>query len=190
MGLWLPAYGGRTDAEQFLYAKLLIVKLDSAAAALVDTYRGTTGSPIGGASDPGRISSREKARWLRCRNIRNDLRTISDAAALLKDSIAGGAALQRAAVELSDAFEAMQALESCDVLNSMMESPDRFNPWQQNYESEARGFYRDWYPQVRTVHTAAREFARVLNGVLPAANRFSVIPPALPTNPPYIGAAR
>ena len=83
----------------------------------------------------------------------------------------------------------MQALESCDVLNSMMESPDRFNPWQQNYENEARGFYREWYPQVRAVHTSAREFARVLNGALPAARRVTV-PPALPTTPPYIGAAR
>ena len=188
-GFWLPAYTGRTDAEQLEHARTLVIKLDSAVLALVETYRNTSGSPTLGASDPGRVTSREKARWLRCRNIRNDLSTISDAARLLRDTIAGGAAVQRAAVGLAEAFEGMQALESCDVLNSMMESPDRFNPWQQNYENEARGFYREWYPQVRAVHTSAREFARVLNGALPAARRVTV-PPALPTTPPYIGAAR
>ena len=188
-GFWLPAYTGRTDAEQLDYAKRLINKLDSAVVALVETYRNTSGSPLAGATDPGRLSTREKTRWTRCRNIGNDLRTIADAASLLKDSIAGGAAVQRAAVSLGDAFEGMQALESCDVLNSMIDSPDRFNPWQQNYENEARNFYRDWYPQVRTVHTAAREFARVLKSAMPADPRF-VIPPAIPTSPPYIGAVR
>lgn len=188
-GFWLPAYAGHTDAEQFAYVKLLVIKLDSAVVALVETYRNTSGNPVAGASDPGRLTSREKARWLRCRNIGNDMHTIADAASVLKDSIAGGPTVQRSAVVLADAFVAMQALESCDVINSMVESPDRFNPWQQNYENEARNFYRDWYGQVRTVHTAARELARVLNGVLPADKRFPV-PAAIPTTPPYIGAVR
>lgn len=189
IGLWIPAYTGHTDAEQLEYVRSMVMKLDSAVLALVETFRGTSGMPLAGATDPGKLSRREKDRWLRCRNITNDLKTMSDAAAMLKDSVAGGAALQRAVGALSGAFEAVQGLESCDVVNGMIEFPERANPWGPNYESEAHNFYRDWYAQVRTVHSAARDVARALNPALPAARRIPV-PPAIATTPPYSGAAR
>jgi hypothetical protein len=71
----------------------------------------------------------------------------------------------------------------------MVEAPDRWAPWQQNYENSARGFYRDWYTQLRAVHEADRGLARALNAALPAARQFP-IPPGLPPNPPTVGAVR
>jgi hypothetical protein len=180
-GYWIAAYNGRTEADQMSYVRLLVTKIDSAVIGLVETYRNTSGNPVAGAQDPGRLTRREKDRWLRCRNIANDFRTMAEAAAALKDSVAGGALMQRAMVGLAAAFDELQALEGCDVINSMVESPDRFNPWQANYENEARNFYRDWYPQVRAVHSAAREVAR--------AGRF-VVPAAISTTPPYASAVR
>lgn len=178
-GYWIAAYNGRTDAEQLTYVRLLVTKVDSAVIGLVETYRNTSGNPVAGAQDPGRLTRREKDRWLRCRNIANDFRTMAEAAGALKESAVGGPLAQRAMVGLAAAFDELQALEGCDVINSMVESPDRFNPWQANYENEARNFYRDWYPQVRAVHSAAREVAR--------AGRFPV-PAAISTTPPYAAA--
>jgi len=180
-GYWIAAYNGRTDADQAAYVRLLVTKVDSAVIGLVETYRNTSGNPVSGAQDPGRLTRREKDRWLRCRNIANDFRTMAEAASLLGDSVAAGPAQQRAMAGLATAFDDLQALESCDVINGMIEAPDRFNPWQANYENEARNFYRDWYLQVRAVHSAAREVART--------GRFPV-PAAIATTPPYAAAVR
>jgi hypothetical protein len=187
-GFWLPAYAGHTNAEQLDYARTMAVRLDSAIGALVDVFRGTTGTPIAGATNPNVLSAREKRRWTQCRLIQFDLTTISEAVSSLKDSITGGPALARATLNLADAFEGLQAIGECDQLGSMIEAPDRFAPWGANYEASARNFYKDWYPQLRTVHEADRAFTRALNPLLPAGRQVQL--PGLPLTPPTIGAVR
>ncbi len=90
---------------------------------------------------------------------------------------------------LAEGFDGLVATTECDNLGSMIDSPDRWAPWQSNYEASARAFYKDWYPQLRIVHEANRAFARALSPVLPAGRQ---IPPigALPPTPPTIGAVR
>jgi hypothetical protein len=188
-GFWLPAFSGTTDAEQLDYAKTLVLKFDSAVVALIAIYQNTSGNPVAGATDPSHLSSREKARWLRCRNVANDIRNLGEAVDELRDSIAGGPTLQREAATMAQAFDSLHAIEGCDLINSMIESPERFSPWQANYESEAHHFYANWYGEVRAAHLAVRDFARVLNGALAPDRRFPV-PPAIPAVPPYIGAVR
>jgi len=188
-GFWLPAFSGATDAEQLDYAKSLVLKFDSAVVALIEIYQNTSGNPVAGATDPSHLSSREKARWLRCRNVANDIRNLGEAADELRDSIAGGPTLQREAETMAQAFDSLRAIEGCDLINSMIESPERFAPWQANYESEAHHFYANWYGEIRAAHLAVRDFARVLNGALAPDRRFPV-PPAIPAVPPYIGAVR
>jgi len=101
----------------------------------------------------------------------------------------GGASLGRATLNLADAFAALTATGECDNVGSMIDAPDRWTPWQTNYESSVGNFFRDWYTQLRAVHEADRAFARALNPVLPAGRQFP--PPAgLPPTPPTIGAGR
>ena len=187
-GFWMPAYAGESDADMLEYARTLTMRVDSAIGALVEIFRNTTGAPVIGASGPNILSTREKGRWQRCRMIHFDIGTLGDGAAFLKDSLTAPA-LSRAGVTLSDAFEGQQATAECDNVVSMVEAPERWAPWQQNYESSARTFYRDWYAQLRAVHDANRAFARALNGALPAARQFAIFP-ALPPTPPTIGAVR
>jgi hypothetical protein len=184
----MPAYSGETDAELLEYARSLTIRTDSAIGALVDVFRNTTGAPVVGATGPNILATREKGRWQRCRLIHFDIGTLGEGAAFLRDTVIN-ATLNRAAVTLADAFEGETATSECDNIVSMVEAPDRWAPWQQNYESSARTFYRDWYTQLKALHDANRGFARALNTALPAARQFPIFP-ALPPTPPTIGAVR
>lgn len=187
-GFWMPGYEGTDDDALLEYSRALARRLDSAVVALVEIFRNTTGAPVVGATGPNILATREKGRWQRCRLIHFDLGTLGDAAMFLKDSLTAPT-LNRAAVTLSDAFEGLSATAECDNVVSMVEAPDRWAPWQQNYETSARTFYRDWYTQLKALHDADRAFARAVNSALPAARQFP-IPPALPPTPPTIGAVR
>ena len=184
-GFLMPAYGGRSETDILEYARTLALRADSAINALVDVFRNTSGAPMVGASGPNVISSRERGRWQRCRVLHFDLRTHADAAAFLNDSLPGGPTLRRGIQGMVDAFEGLQATEECDLVISMIEAPDNYQPWQQNYESSARNFYRDWYTQLRALHSANRTFVGLLNPRL--GERAIGIPPALPTRPPTLG---
>jgi hypothetical protein len=184
----MPAYGGSSDAELLEFARTMTLRLDSAIISLVGVFRGTSGAPMAGATSAAVLSTREKGRWQRCRMLHFDLGTYGDAVALLHDELSAPA-VQRAALGLADAFEALQVTTECDNIVSMAEAPDRWTPWQQNYESSAGAFYRDWYTQLRAVHEANRAFARALNGALPAGRQFPVFA-AIPPNPPTIGSVR
>lgn len=188
-GFAMPTYTGSTTEARLDYARMLTLRLDSAVVALVDVFRGTTGQPLPGANSPDVLSAREKRRWTQCRLIHLDLGTMAEAVQEIKDSMPGGAALSREALNLADAFEALDATAECDNVRSMIEAPDRWAPWQSNYETSVGNFFRDWYTQLRAVHEADRAFARALIPALPAARRFQ--PPAgLPPTPPTIGAGR
>jgi len=184
-GFWMPAYSGTSEADRLEYARMLAMKTDTAILALIDVFRNTSGAPMVGASSPMVISTREKSRWQRCRLIHFDLRTLGDAAAFLRDSIPGGPTVQRAAVSLHDAFEGLEATEGCDQVVSMIEAPDNWSPWQQNYENSARSFYRDWYTQLRALHEANRSFIRTLNTALGA--RAVRMPGAIQPRAPTLG---
>lgn len=181
----MPAYAGATDADAFEYTRTLVLRTDSAIQALVDVFRNTSGAPMVGASSPNVISSRERGRWQRCRLIHFDLKTLADAAQFLQDTIPGGPTLRRGVQSLADAFEGLQATEECDLVVSMIEAPDNYQPWQQNYENSARNFYRDWYTQLRAVHSENRSLVSLLNPRL--GTRSISIPPALNTRPPTLG---
>jgi hypothetical protein len=187
-GYWMPAYNGETDAELLEYARTMTIRTDSAIGALVEVFRNTTGAPVVGATGPNILATREKGRWQRCRLIHFDLGTLGEGATFLRDTLTNPT-LNRAALTLVDAFEGETASSECDNITSMVEAPDRWAPWQQNYESSARTFYRDWYGQLKTLHDANRGFARALNSTLPAARQFPIFP-ALPPTPPTIGAVR
>ena len=188
-GFWMPAFTGHSDAEKLDYARTLVLRLDSAVVALVEVFRNTSGAPLAGATGPTALSAREKGRWQRCRLIQFDLGTISEAVGIIKDSLPGGPMVARGAANLADQFEALVATGECDNIGSMIDAPDRWAPWQTNYENSARAFYKDWYTQLRGVHEADRTFARALLPAMPAGRQFPV-PLALPPNPPTIGAVR
>jgi hypothetical protein len=188
-GFSVPSYTGRTAAARLDYGRMLALRLDSALVALVEVFRGTIGRPLPGATSPDVLSAREKRRWAQCRLIHLDLGTMSDAVQELQDSMPGGAALSRAAVNLADAFTTLVATAECDNVGSMIDAPNRWAPWQSNYESSVGNFFRDWYTQLRAVHEADRAFARALNPALPAGRQFPV-PSGLPPTAPTIGAVR
>jgi hypothetical protein len=177
----IEPYAGESESDLIGYASRVVTRLDSAVVALVAVFRNTSGLPLAGATAPNVLSSRERGRWDNCRLLALDLQTYGEAATVLKDGFTAPA-LQRASLALADAFEAMQALNECDNIGSMIEAPERWQPWQQNYNASATAFYRDWYPQVRAVHEATRALARAL---MAAGHRISV-PPGLPPSPPYL----
>jgi len=183
-GFSVESYSGTSQAELAGYARHVAQRLDSAIVALVSIFRNTSGAPLAGASSPSVLSSRERGRWSRCRVLYFDLASYTDAVALLRDSLTSNAEAQHAATDLAEALEAAQSLAECDNIGSMIEAPDRWSPWQRNYETSAGNFYRSWYTQVRAVHEADRALARALNAGLPAARRIPDIP-GLPPNPPY-----
>jgi hypothetical protein len=186
-GFAMPGFEGATEAEALEYARMMALRLDSAAVSLYELFRNTSGAPMAGATGPNMLSTREKNRWRRCRLIQFDLGTFGDAAAVLRDTLTA-ARLQRSALNLADAFEAMTATAECDNLVSMVEAPDRFAPWQQSYEQSARTFYRDWYTQLKAVHDADRSFALALNAQLPTARQFPIFPTLGPN--PTLGGGR
>ena len=183
----MPVFEGTTEAEALEYARMMVLRLDSAAVSLYELFRNTSGVPMAGATSPNVLSTREKNRWRRCRLIQFDLGTFGDAAAVLKDTLRTPR-LQRAAVNLADALEGLSAAAECDNVVSMVEAPERFAPWQQSYEQSARTFYRDWYVQLKAVHDADRSFALALNAQLPTARQFPMFPTLGPN--PNPGATR
>jgi len=142
-GFSVPNYPAGTAAARLDYARMLALRLDSAVVALVEVFRGTTGRPLPGATSPNLLSAREKRRWAQCRLIHLDLGTMSDAVQEMKDSMPGGASLSRAALNLADAFATLVATGECDNVGSMIDAPDRWTPWQSNYESSVGTFFRD-----------------------------------------------
>ena len=187
-GLAMPPYTGTTTAEAWEYTAHLGRLLDSTIVTLVGTFRNTSGQPMFGASGPTTLSHREQDRWARCRDLYWDLSTYAAAVGGLKGSLGPDAALERAIAELDSAFTRSVATSECDNVASMIAAPDRWTPWQDQYENAARHFYRDFYSQVRDVHEKDRALMIELNRFLPAARR-APPPPGLPQNPPYAGAA-
>ena len=187
-GLAMPPYTGTTTEEAWEYAARLGRMLDSTIVTLVGTFRNTSGQPMVGASSPATLSRREQDRWVRCRNLYWDLTTYAAAVEAVHQSLGPDPALERAAGDLDSAFSRSVATAECDNVASMIAAPERWTPWQDQYESAARHFYRDFYPQVRDVHEKDRAFMSELNRFLPAGHR-APPPPGLPTNPPFAGAA-
>jgi hypothetical protein len=184
----MAPFGGATTDEAWDYAARFGRMLDSTIVTLVGTFRNTSGQPMIGASSPATLSGREKDRWARCRDLYWDLTTYASALGTFRHSLGSDAALQRAAADLDSAFTRSVAMAECDNVASMIAGPERWTPWQDQYESAARRFYRDFYPQVRDVHEKDRALMSALNRSLPAARR-TPPPPGLPTNPPFAGAA-
>ncbi len=187
-GLAMTPYGGGAADAALDYAVRFGRMLDSTIVTLVDVFRNTSGQPMEGARAPTALSQRERDRWSRCRNLYWDLTTYASAVGTMRRSLPADPALQQAAAALDSAFTANQALEECDNVASMVAAPDRWTPWQDQYQTAAQHFYRDFYNQVREVHERDRAFVNALNAVLPAARRIPV-PPGLQRNPPYAGAA-
>jgi hypothetical protein len=187
-GLAMAPYSGATTEDALEYAARFGRMLDSTIVTLVGTFRMTSGQPMVGASSPATLSRREQDRWARCRDLYWDLTTYAAAVGSLKGSLGSDPALQHAASELDSAFSRSVASAECDNVASMIAGPERWTPWQGQYESAARHFYRDFYAQVRDVHEKDRALMSALNRSLPAARR-APPPPGLPTNPPFAGAA-
>lgn len=187
-GLAMPPYAGATPDAALEYAVRFSRQLDSAIVTLVGIFRNTSGQPMEGASNPTSLSQRERDRWSRCRAVYWDLTTFASAVETMRQSLPANPGLQHAAAALDSAFAASQAVAECDNVASMIAAPDRWTPWQDQYQTAAQHFYRDFYGQVREVHERDRAFVNALNGVLPPARRISV-PPGLQRNPPYAGAA-
>ena len=187
-GLAMPAYAGNTPDAALDYAARFGRLLDSAIVSLVDIFRNTSGQPMEGASNPTDLSQRERDRWMRCRNVYWDLTTFGSAVGTLRRTLPANPALLQAVAGLDSTFAASTGATECDNVASMIAAPDRWTPWGDQYRTAAQHFYRDFYGQLREVHERDRALVNALNTVLPAARRVSV-PPGLPRNPPFAGAA-
>jgi hypothetical protein len=187
-GLAIAPYTGTTTEDAWEYAARLGRMLDSTIVTLVGTFRNTSGQPMIGASSPTTLSQRERDRWAHCRDLYWDLTTYAAAAGDLRQSLGTDPTLQRAAADLDSAFAESAATAECDNVASMIAAPDRWTPWQDQYEAAAHHFYRDFYAEIREVHEKDRALVNTLNRFLPPAHRVAPLP-GLPTNPPYAGAA-
>lgn len=187
-GLAMAAYTGTTSEAAVAYTGRFVRMLDSTIVTLTGTFRNTSGQPVMGARNPGMLSQRERDRWSRCRDLYWDLTTYQAAAAALGAALPASPSVQLKAAQLDSAFLQGTATAECDNISSMIAAPDRFAPWQDSYETAARHFYGDFYPQVRRIHEAARALVFALNAAHSSARPLSM-PPGLPQNPPYAGAA-
>jgi len=187
-GLAMDPFSEEGGGELPAYSRRFALQLDSAIALMVDVFRNTSGQPLSGATAPTALSQRERDRWNRCRDLHWDLQSYATAAHELPENFEETPALLRAAAALDSSLTALQATSECDNVASMITAPDRWTPWGQQYQASARRFYTGWYPQVREVQEHNRAFILALNGTLPAGERIAV-PPAMPRNPPYAGAA-
>jgi len=179
---------GEEEADALLgHARDLAQLLDSAIVTLVGVFRNTAGQPVAGATAPSTLSQRERDRWSRCRDIHWDLLSYPPALQPLREGLEDNSAVTRALAALDSALLAQRATDECDNVTSMIAAPERWTPWQQQYETAARHFYRDWYGLVREVHEKNRQLVAALNGALPADRRLPV-PAGLPRTPPYAGA--
>jgi hypothetical protein len=183
-GFAMPRPTASTDAARQDYARQFVLRLDSVLNATVEVFRGTSGLPRGGATGPEVLAARERDRWERCRNFYWDLTTYSPAARAIAQAWTQQVSVAQGAAVLDTALAGLDAVTGCDNIASMIAAPQRWAPWQSNYEENARRFYAGWYSELRAVHQALRGFARELNGVLPADRRLTV-PPALPPTAPY-----
>ncbi len=186
-GLAMPPYSGTTPEAAVAYAGRFVRLLDSTIVTLVGTFRNTSGQPVLGARSPETLSQRERDRWSRCRDLYWDLTTYASAAATLGQILPAASSVQLRAAQLDSAFGQSTATAECDNIASMLAAPERFSPWQASYESAARHFYRDFYPQVRNIHLAARALVFALNTGSQGHQLW--MPPALPEHAPYAGAA-
>ncbi len=187
-GLAMPAYDGESDEDRLSYLRTFTTQLDSATALMVGVFRNTSGQPLAGAAAPSALSARERERWGRCRDVHFDLQTYAQAMHDLVEDLPEQANVQRAGHGLDSALTALEATTECDNITSMVTAPERWVPWESQYTTSARRFYRDWYGQVRDVADRNRALVMALNSTLAITSRISV-PPALPRTPPYAGAA-
>ncbi len=191
-GLAIAPYGGGAADSALEYARGLAQMLDSTLVSLVEVFRNTSGQPMVGANSPAALSQRERDRWSRCRNLYWDLTTYVTAIGTVRPSLPASPALQQAAATLDSvlgsALGSDAPVAECDNVASMVAAPERWTPWQDQYENSARRFYRDFYDRIRDVHERDRAFVIALNAVVPASRRLSV-PAGLPRNPPYAGVA-
>jgi hypothetical protein len=165
------------------------LKLDSAALTLRNIFASASFQPVAGATDPNKLVSREKLRWRRCRNMKEDIQTFADNISLLQDSIPRTMLEQWST--LGERFDSLLGvLENCETIAFMIESPERYTPWQTNYETSARAFYAEWYGRLRLTHEALRSVARLAGAQLPTTSprrqAMMMIPPLL-TSPPTPG---
>jgi hypothetical protein len=182
---WVPN-SGRPTLE---YLRDYALKLDSAALTLRNVFSSASGQPVAGATDPTKLVTREKLRWRRCRNMKEDIQTFADNVSLLQDSLP--VTVREWWSTLGERFDSLQGvLENCETIAFMIESPERYTPWQTNYENSARAFYGEWYAKLRAMHEALRQVARLVAAQLPAtADRrqaLQMIPP-MPTMAPTPG---
>jgi hypothetical protein len=186
-----PFAGGGADSA-LEYAAHFGKMLDSTIVLLVDVFRNTSGQPMVGAGSPTALSQRERDRWSRCRNLYWDLTTYATAVRELEPSVAAHPAVQQATAALDSvldsALDSNGAIADCDHVASMVAAPQRWTPWQDQYETAARRFYREFYGLIRDGHEHDRAFMVAVNAALSAARRVPV-PAGLPRNPPYAGAA-
>ncbi len=187
-GLAIASYSGESDEDRDRYVRQFVTQLDSATATLVAVFRNASGQALAVADGPGALSSRERERWGRCRDLHFDLQTFAPAIHDLVDELPEEVPVQRAGHALDSSLAALQATAECDNITSMISAPDRWVPWGAQYVSSARSFYHDWYGQVRDVADKNRALVIAWNAARPAAARIPV-PPALPRTPPYAGAA-
>jgi hypothetical protein len=180
-GYAVAPFSGTGDAAVLAYAGELVTKFDTLALRFRDVFVNASGAPVGGATSPSFLSSRERNRWMQCRRFHFDIGSYAGATADLRERMPAHAALQRALETFDDALQGVLATAECDNIVSMIEAPDRFTPWQQSYEESARNFYQTWYGQVRAAHEAARAFARAL---AQAGQNVGLIP-GLPATPPH-----
>ncbi|MFI5207887.1 MAG: Ig domain-containing protein [Candidatus Binatia bacterium] len=187
-GFPMPAWTGTGGTSALEYVRTFVVRLDSAARALRSLLSNASGLPATGATDPQRLTAREKQQWRRCRALKEDLQTFLDNIPHVQDGLQDNA-LKNAWAFLGEQFGGLQsALQNCETVAFMIESPEHYTPWRVNYESFARALYGDWYPRLRAVHEANRTVAGLLNSQLPADRRLPPIP-SLPTAPRPTGAA-
>jgi len=186
-----PFAGGGADSA-LEYAKRFGKMLDSTIVSLVDVFRNTSGQPMVGAGSPTALSQRERDRWSRCRNLYWDLTTYATAVRGLVPAVAASPAVEQAATALDSVLDSVLdsngAIAACDNVASMITAPQRWTPWQDQYETAARRFYRDFYALIREGHEHDRALLVAVNAALPAARR-APVPAGLPRNPPYAGAA-
>ena len=186
-GLGLQPLVGGGDAVRLEYARTLARNLDSAAVSLLSLFRGTSGQPMAGATNPTTLSGRERDRWTRCRDLYWDFTTFATGAQGVRDGLSPTSPLYRAAAALDTALNDIEALAECDNVAGMISAPDRWVPWTEQYTGAARHFYADWYAQMREAHERDRAFVIALNALLPAGLKIPPLPP-LPRTPPYAGA--
>jgi hypothetical protein len=191
-GLAMAPFGGGSADSALEYAKHLGKMLDSTIVSLVDVFRNTSGQPMVGAGSPAALSQRERDRWSRCRNLYWDLTTYVTAVRDLVPSLPSTPALEQAATALDSvldsALDSNGAIAECDNVASMIAAPERWTPWQDQYETAARRFYREFYGMIRDGHERDRAFVVAVNAAGSGARRVPV-PAGLPRNPPYAGAA-